>query len=198
MGNKKSLKTGEKVLFGIFGVFVVLAVIAYAIMETVRLNSDEPMFESKTSYDFSPEGQVGSKLFREARCTACHRALRNGTNMGLSLDGVGSARTLDWIYSFLTNPEVTYGTRTLDHGPRPKEAGYVAEIPEKELHAIAVFISELKAEQGSSSAPMPPEGRSQFIDDMVKAWAPPEWDEKYKDVRTKDEPASSALEEAPQ
>ena len=185
MSKKQTLKTGEKVLFGIVGVFCLLATIAYIALESFRLNSEEPLFESKTSYDFSPEGAKGSALFRASRCTSCHRALRNGTNMGLSLDGVGSARTLDWIYSFLTEPEKTYGTKTLDHGPAPKEAAYVARLPEEERRAIAVFISELKAEQGSSSAPVPPEGRSKFIDDMVKTWAPAEWKEKYGDVRDK-------------
>lgn len=185
MVKKQTLKTGEKVLFGIVGVFCILATIAYIALESVRLNSETPMFATKTSYDFSPEGSEGSVLFRKSGCTACHRALRNGTNMGLSLDGVGSARTFDWIYSFLSNPEETYGAKTLDHGPAPKEAAYVAQIMEKDRHAIAMFISELKAEQGSSSAPMPPEGRSQFIDDMVKTWAPTEWGEKYGDVRDK-------------
>ena len=183
--NKKSLKTGEKVLFGIAGVFIVLAVIAYIILEMYRLSSDTPIFESKTSFDFSEQGAVGSALFREARCTSCHRALRNGTNMGLSLDGVGSLRTVDWLYSFLKNPEQTYGAPTLDHGAAPKEAAYVSKLPDDDLHAIAQFISELKAEQGSASAPVPPDGRSEFIDNMVKTWAPKEWKEKYSDVREK-------------
>ena len=186
MSSKKQLlKTGEKVLFGIVGVFVVLAIIAYIILESVRLSSDTPMFETKTSYDFSEQGSIGSALFRESRCTSCHRALRNGTNMGLSLDGVGSLRTYDWLYNFLKNPEEIYGASTLDHGPAPKEAAYVALMPDDELQAMARFISELKAEQGSASAPVPPEGRSEFIDNMVKTWAPKEWEEKYSDVREK-------------
>jgi len=188
--NKKILKTGEKVLFGIVGVFILLAIIAYIIMESVRLSSDEPMFESKTSYEFSEEGSIGSALFRQSRCTSCHRALRNGTNMGLSLDGVGSFRTYDWLYNFLKNPVETYGAVTIDHGARPKEAAYVALMPDDELKAMARFISELKAEQGSSSAPMPPEGRSEFIDSMVKTWAPKEWEEKYGDVREKNNDGS--------
>ncbi len=185
MAKKQSLKTGEKVLFSIVVAFIILATIAYIIMETVRLRSDKPMFVSKTSYTFSAEGAKGSAIFRKARCTSCHRALRNGTNMGLSLDGVGSAKTYDWLYQFLKEPETTYGARTLDHGDAPKEAAYVMAMPDKDIRAMARFVSELKAEQGSSSAPMPPDGRSEFIDNMVKAWAPPEWDEKYSDIRDK-------------
>ncbi len=180
------LKSGEKILFLTVIVFIVLAVIAYAALETYRLRSPEPIFENKTSFIFSQDGKRGSVLFREARCTSCHRALRNGTNMGLSLDGVGSYRSLEWLERFLADPEAVYGSRTLDHGPAPKEAAYVAQLPAEDRHAIAVFISELKAEQGSVSAPMPPEGRSEFIDDMVKVWAPKDWKEKYSDIREND------------
>ncbi|HHI92556.1 MAG TPA: cytochrome c [Gammaproteobacteria bacterium] len=199
---KQSLKSGEKILFGIVAVFIGLAVIAYAALETYRMSRTEPLFDNKTHYNFSEAGHLGSRLFREARCTACHRALRNGTNMGLSLDGVGSVRTLDWLVAFLADPEATYGAKTFDHGPKPKEAAYVAQMPEKDRYAIAVFISELKAEQGSSSAAMPPEGRSAFIDNMVGAWAPAEWKERFQDIRTKQAPqgaaAGSASQPAPQ
>jgi len=180
---KNSLKQGEKILFGIVGVFLVLAVLSFAVLEAVRITSDEPMFESKTSFDLSAEGHRGSQIFRESQCTACHRAMRNGTNMGLSLDGVGSKRTVEWLEQFLADPERTYETGTLDHGMRPKEAAYVSELPASDRHALAVFLSELKAEQGSPSSPLPPEGRSEFIDNMVEIWAPADWKEKYQDVR---------------
>ncbi len=182
---KQPLKSGEKVLLGIVLVFVVLAVISYAALEAYRMRSPEPIFANKTHYNFSEEGKLGSVLFRKERCTSCHRALRNGTNMGLSLDGVGSYRSLQWLEAFLSDPESVYGAPTIDHGAPPKEAAYVSELPEEERHAIAVFISQLKAEQGSSSAPVPPEGRSEFIDEMVKVWAPKSWDNKYDDVRDK-------------
>jgi hypothetical protein len=58
-------------------------------------------------------------------------------------------------------------------------------MPLEDLQAMAVFLSELKADQGSPAAPMPPEGKSTFIDDMVKVWAPEDWKGKYQDVRTK-------------
>ena len=39
------------------------------------------------------------------------------------------------------------------------------------MHSLAVFLSELKATQGSPDARLPLEGRSGFIDEMVKIWA---------------------------
>lgn len=183
MGSKQPLKQGEKILFGIFGAFLALAVLAYAILEIVRMRSDTPMFESKTSYSLSEEGKRGSAIFRKANCTACHRAMRNGTNMGLNLDGLGTRHDRDWIQSFLFEPEKTYGSGTVDHGPAPKEAAYVAEMPKNDLLAIATFLSELKAEQGAASAWQPPAEKSGFIDNMVRIWAPTNWSDKYQDVR---------------
>jgi hypothetical protein len=51
------------------------------------------------------------------------------------------------------------------------------------LHAIAVFLSELKADRGAADAEAPPEGRSEFIDDMVRVWAPDSWKNRFEDVR---------------
>ena len=172
-------------MFGIFGAFIVLAVISFVILEVVRFKATKPMYEATMHFDFSPEGLKGSELFRQSRCTSCHRAMRNGTNMGLSLDGLGSRRTQEWILKFLNDPEKVYESRTFDHGPAPKEAAYVAALPPETLHAIGVFLSELRADQGAAASALPPEGRSEFIDNMVKAWAPKEWDEKYTDVRKK-------------
>lgn len=178
------LKTGERLLFGIFGVFIMLAIISYVILEVIRAKAVKPMYTATSHFDFTPEGLKGSEWFREANCTACHRALRNGTNMGLNLDGIGSRRTPEWIADFLSHPESAYSVRTVDHGPG-KEAAYVAQMPPEKLRAIAVFLSELRADNGAATAAAPPEGRSEFIDNMVKMWAPAEWNEKYQDVRTK-------------
>lgn len=185
MAAGQSLKQGERILFGIVIAFIIFAVVGYIALETIRLHSDKPMFKSRTSYALSPEGLRGSALFRKAHCTSCHRAMRNGTNMGLSLDGVGSQRSEEWLFNFLTHPEETYEAATVDHGEAPKEAAYVSKMPVEDLRAIAVFVSELKAEQGSASAPEPPAGRSEFIDDMLKNFAPPSWKDKYQDVRDK-------------
>ncbi|MBI3772366.1 MAG: cytochrome c [Gammaproteobacteria bacterium] len=183
MAGKQGLKQGEKVLFAIFAAFVVFAVIGYIAMETIRMRSDKPLYAVTTHYDFSTLGKKGSKIFREARCTSCHRAVRNGTNMGLSLDGVGSKRTQEWLLNFMRDPEATFGSATLDHGPLPKEASYVAEMPVDQLQAIAAFLSELRADRGSPAAEQPPEGRSDFIDNMLKWLAPENWKDKYQDVR---------------
>ena len=192
LAKKSGMKTGEKILFGIFGLFAVMAVVSYIALEVIRARSDKPMYVTKTHFDFSQEGLRGSALFREARCTACHRALRNGTSMGLNLDGVGSRRTLEYLVSFLKNPEAIYRATTIDHGLPPKEAAYVSALPEQDLHAIAVFLSELRADRGAGTARQPPPEKSGFIDSMLRMWAPEGWKTEYRDVR--DEPQSGVRE----
>ncbi len=176
------LKRGEKILFGVVALLGVFALVSFVALEIVRAHSDKPLYANATHFDFSEEGLRGSSVFRYKGCTTCHRAVRNGTNMGLHLDGIGSRRTLQYLTTFLQNPEATYGTRTVDHGPG-KTAAYVAELPEADRHSLAVFLSELRAVQGSPDARLPPAGRSGFIDEMVKEWAPDGWKSSYKDVR---------------
>ncbi|HKI62546.1 MAG TPA: c-type cytochrome [Mariprofundaceae bacterium] len=196
--NKQTLKPGEKILFTVAGAFVVFAVIAFIVMQVVISKSDKPLFETRTHANLTAEGQQGSMLFRTNGCTTCHRALRNGTNMGQTadLDGIGSRRSLEWIYAFLIDPEKNYGAKTIDHAAGQRSAAYVALMPKKDLHAIATFLSELVSDQGSSSAAVPPKGDSPFIDSMVKTWAPKEWKKKYKDVRDDPELLKRANEQA--
>jgi len=181
------MKPGEKMMFIVAGAFVVLAFLGFIAMLFIQSKDDKPMFEMKTHFNLTEAGQRGSKAFRLNGCTTCHRALRNGTNMGRTaeLDGLGSRRTLAWIEAFLKEPEKNYGAETVDHGPTPKRADYVAQLDEATRHDIAVFLSELKSDKGSSTAEEPPEGRSEFIDSMVKTWAPASWKEKYTDIRDK-------------
>ncbi len=177
------LKRGEKILFGVVALIGVFALASFVMLEVVRARMDKPMYQDATHFDFSAEGLQGSSIFRYKKCTSCHRAVRNGTNMGLDLDGIGSKRSFEYLLNFLKNPEATYATKTLDHGAAPKEAAYVAQLPEAELHALAVFLSELRAKRGSADAPLPPPEHSGFIDEMVKVWAPSNWKSEYQDVR---------------
>ena len=182
------LRLGEKVLVGITAAFILFAVVSFVAMEIYRAHSGKKMYAATSHYDFTPEGLTGSQRFRDLGCTSCHRAVRNGTNNGVNLDGIGSRRTPDYLLAFLHQPETTYGRQTLDHGSG-KGAAYVAQLPEQDLHALAVFLSELKATQGSPDARLPLEGRSGFIDEMVKIWAPSSWKSQYHDVREEGAPA---------
>ncbi|MDQ3268261.1 MAG: cytochrome c [Pseudomonadota bacterium] len=177
-----NMKLGEKLLFGGFALIGIMAFVSWLVLEVVRSRLDKPMYPV-LQYNFSTEGLRGSELFRTAGCTVCHRAMRNGTNMGLVLDGIGSKRTLEYLNKFLIDPESSYPGITMDHGPS-KGAAYVAQLPRGDLQAIAVFLSELRANPGSNASRLPPVGgESKFIDEMVRMWAPKSWKSEYKDVR---------------
>jgi hypothetical protein len=193
----KRLKTGEKVLFGALGLLVLVAVQNYIVIEWIRMSSNRPMYPIRTHYEFAGEGFRGSELFRSRNCTNCHKAVGNGTNMGLELDGIGSRHDLAYLESFLSDPVGTYaGGRTFDHAPE-KEAGYVMRLPADERRALAIFLSQLKSDRGAATAAAPPEGKSSFIDAMLDMWAPDSWRLLFTDVRKADERHAPAAPPAP-
>lgn len=177
------MKKGEKILFGIVALLVVITVINFTVLESIRRNSDKPLFPVLTHFVFSDEGMRGYKIYQQRDCYTCHRAVGSGTSMGVSLDGLGSKHDVDYFYGFLTKPEQFYGAKTMDHGAPPKDAAFVSGLPDSELRSMAVFLSELKADQGSSSAFEPPKGDSSFINAMLDMWAPDGWRSQYKDIR---------------
>jgi hypothetical protein len=189
------MKRGEKILFGIFGLMGLFAIASFIMLEIVRARTDKALYPTSTHYDLSAEGLKGSTLIRTEGCTACHRAMRNGTNMGLDLDGIGSRRSVQFLTDFLKDPEATYPARTVDHGEPPKRAAYVSKLPEEDRHALVIFLSELRADQGSSAARLPADARSGFIDEMVKIWAPDNWKSEYKDIRDEAELKEKQKEE---
>lgn len=177
------MKKGEKILFGIVALLVVITVINFTVLESIRRHSEKPLFPVLTHFVFSDEGLRGYKIYQQRDCYTCHRAVGSGTSMGVSLDGLGSKHDVDYFYSFLKKPELVYGSKTMDHGARPKDAAYVSTLPDSELRTMAVFLSELKADQGSSSSFEPPKGDSSFIDAMLDMWTPDGWRSQYKDIR---------------
>jgi hypothetical protein len=177
------MKKGEKILFGFIGFLVVVTVINFTVLETIRRHSDKPMFPILTHFTFSEEGKRGYGIYEQSECYTCHRAVGSGTSMGVSLDGLGSKHDVNYFYNFLKHPEQTYGAKTMDHGAPPKDASYVSALPDADLRAMAVFLSELKADQGSSSSFEPPQGDSSFINAMLDMWAPDGWRTQFRDIR---------------
>ena len=177
------MKKGEKILFGVIALLVVITVVNFVVLEAVRRHSERPLFPVLTHFDFSADGLQGYHLYQQSNCYSCHRAVGSGTSMGVSLDGLGSKHDASYFYNFLKSPEQTYGARTLDHGVPPKDAAYVSSLPDADLRSMAVFLSELKSDQGSSSSFEPPKGDSSFINAMLDMWAPDGWRSQYKDIR---------------
>jgi Cytochrome c. len=181
----KGLRAGEKILFGIVIFLGFVVVQNFASLEWIGYHSPKPLYPILTHYDFSPDGKKGSVLFRTDWCTECHRAIGNGTSSVLDLDGEGSRRSEKWIEAFLAEPAKNYGAPTFDHGPT-QDAAWVAKLPAQDRHYLAVFLSELTADRGAPDAKMPPQGKSSFIDDMLRVWAPESWRIGFSDIRNKE------------
>jgi hypothetical protein len=173
---------GEKVLFGIAGLFVLFAVLSFIGMEIYRIHSGKKMYAITSHFDFSPEGLRGSERFRDLGCSACHRAVRNGTNNGVNLDGIGSRRTLDYLIAFLHQPEPTYGTR--NRGTWRRQGGGLCRAAAGSGPAFAGHLPVgTEGQPGIARCTPAVDSRSGFIDDMVKIWAPSSWKSQYHDVR---------------
>jgi hypothetical protein len=177
------MKKGEKILFGFIAFLVLVTVVNFTVLESVRHNTDKPLFPILTHYDFSTEGLRGYGIYQQNNCYTCHHAVGSGTSMGVSLDGLGSKHDVDYFYNFLKYPEKTYPARTLDHGAPPKDAAYVSALPDADLRTMAIFLSELKSDQGSSTSFEPPQGESGFINAMLDMWTPEGWRSKFMDIR---------------
>ena len=177
------MKLGEKILFGLVGVLVLITVVSFFSLESIRHKSVKPLFPILTHFVFTVEGERGYGIYQQQGCYECHHAVGSGTSMGVVLDGLGSKHDLNYFYRFLKDPENTYGAKTLDHGAPPKDAAYVSALPDADLHAVAVFLSELKSDQGSSSSFEPPAEQSSFIDAMLQMWTPAGWKSQFVDIR---------------
>src|SRR5487761_1955914 len=129
------MKKGEKIFFGLIGLLFLVAIINYAVLESVRKHAEKPLFPVLTHFDFSEVGMKGYRLYQQKDCYTCHRAVGSGTSMGVSLDGLGSKHDANYFYSFLKSPEQTYGASTLDHGEPPKDAAYVSKLADADLHS---------------------------------------------------------------
>lgn len=161
----------------------IITVVSFFSLESIRRHSDKPLYPILTHFEFTPEGERGYGIYQQKNCYECHHAVGSGTSMGVSLDGLGSKHDLNYFYNFLKYPEKTYGAKTLDHGAPPKAAAYVSDLSDDDLHAMAVFVSELKADQGSSSSFEPPKEASGFVDAMIQMWTPAGWKANFTDIR---------------
>ncbi len=70
------MKKGEKILFGIIGLLVLITVINFTVLETVRHNSDRPLFPILTHFDFSAGGLRGYQIYQKSNCYTCHQGCR--------------------------------------------------------------------------------------------------------------------------
>jgi len=151
----KRLKTGEKVLFGAVGLLILVAIQNYVVMEWIRMSSDKPMYPIRTHYEFAGEGFSRLGVVSHAQLHQLPQGGRQRHEHGPGARRHGSRHDLAYISSFLHDPEANYSGHTVEPWTAPKEAAYVARLPEDELRAIAIFLSQLKADRGAPAVAGP-------------------------------------------
>ena len=83
------MKKGEKILFGIVGLLVVITVINFTILQKASHDSVKPLFPILTHYDFTTAGLRGYGIYEHNNCYDCHKAVGSGTRMRCNPGWVG-------------------------------------------------------------------------------------------------------------
>ncbi len=137
-----ALKKGEKVLFGISFLILLLALFVGYKVYTRAVPE-----EAKTIFHITEFGAEGYQVFKEHACHDCHRALRMGEPIHPELDGEGTKRTREWIKDYLDKPTSRINP-TLHDG---KFATDFSDFSAYEKAALTEFLFGLKAKPGSAS-----------------------------------------------
>lgn len=142
------MKLGEKLMFG----FAVVATVAAIAQGVNRMNTSERK-KPRDYYEWTEAGLQGHTLYRQMGCNSCHRALGVG-EIGVApvLDGTGTKRSLEWLQSYMDDPE-TMVPGTAHNGSLGPDFRKFDE-PQKEL--LVAFLFALKANPGSPNYPRPP------------------------------------------
>ena len=96
-----ALKLGEKLMFG-FAIVVAVAAVAKGVK---HMNTSDPK-RPRDYYEWNDASLKGHVVYRQMGCNSCHRAFGVG-EIGVApvLDGAGTKRTLEWLQSYLQDPE---------------------------------------------------------------------------------------------
>ena len=78
----------------------------------------------------------GSQLFHNGKCIECHTINGKGGSSGPNLSYVGSKRSREYIVQQIKNPK--------SHNPSSDMPHFEGRLPEKDIQAIADYLSGLK------------------------------------------------------
>ena len=119
-----------------FAGLVVVAAVAHGYRQFTATERPVP----KHFYEWDETGLQGHLLYRAKGCKNCHRSMGTG-EVGVApvLDGVGTRRTAEWLYDYLTDPGALvpgtahYGNlgpdfRKLNDDERTKLTAYLAGL----------------------------------------------------------------------
>jgi len=139
------MRKGEKgILIGI-GVFAIVAMIGKAVlMRHQDPNAGKIPFYSDAPKELSIKAGT---LVRQYNCRDCHvywgkKSMMNAVPAP-SLDGIGSLKTEQWLYDYLSavDPQKILPTRMKMEFQMPS----FAQIPEEERRLLAKYLASMKA-----------------------------------------------------
>jgi sulfur-oxidizing protein SoxX len=140
------MKRGEKIVFGLIAL-VVLATITRNVVTLETQTKPDPGIPFYTTA--TPQlAQAGALLYRNQQCRECH-SLWSVRNMMESvpapaLDGIGSLRTEEWLYDYLSspNPQTILQSRMKVEYRMPSYAA----LPEADRRTLVRYLASLKVQ----------------------------------------------------
>ena len=136
------MKAGEKFVLVSIGLLVLFSVVRSELHVKEKHDNDIP-FYSTASYDVASNAM---DVIRKNNCKNCH-SLWTLKDMLESvpapmLDGIGSLRTEDWFYDYLSSPDPQkiLPTRLKKEYAMPS----YASLPEADRRLLAKYLSSLK------------------------------------------------------
>ncbi|MFQ5469103.1 MAG: c-type cytochrome [Gammaproteobacteria bacterium] len=141
------MKRGEKVIYSTLGMVVLLFFGLNLKNSFIEKNKDPGIpYYSTASKDLSEKGAV---LINRENCRECHslwtlKDLMRGGLPAPALDGIGSIRTEDWLYTYFSakNPQSILQSRLKKEYRMPS----YSNLPENERKTLASFLASLKVE----------------------------------------------------
>lgn len=136
------MKAGEKFVLIAIGLIVVFSIVRSELHVEEKHDHDIPFYSTAT-HDVAENAMV---VYHNNSCKSCH-SLWTLKDMLESvpapmLDGIGSLRSEEWIYSYLSspNPQLILPTRLKKEYGMPS----YASLPESDRRILAKYLASLK------------------------------------------------------
>ena len=136
------MKRGERAVLGVIGLLVAAGVVRAYLQPPTARDEEIPFYSTASSQ----LATAGSDLIRRQNCRQCHSLWSTRDPMRAvpapMLDGMGSLRTEEWLYQYLSapNPQAILPSRLKPEYRMPS----FASLSETERHQLAAYLASLQ------------------------------------------------------
>lgn len=137
-----SMRRGEKVILALIGLAVVAGVVRSLLHVEGKHDREIPFYSTATR----DEATTAMDIYRSEGCKSCHTLWTMQDMLQFvpapMLDGIGSLRTEDWLYTYLSSsdPQAILPSRLKMQYQMPS----YATLPESQRRELAHYLSSLK------------------------------------------------------